>query len=94
VPAGYVCDGRDIRFNPQLDHRGFFETEDHPVCGTVAIPNAPWRFAGITEPWLRRPAPTLGQHNDEVLGGLLGLGPDELGHLRDTGIIGETPKGA
>ncbi|MFM8304865.1 MAG: CaiB/BaiF CoA transferase family protein [Actinomycetota bacterium] len=94
VPAGYVCDPRDIRFNPQLVHRGFFETEDHPVCGPVVLPNAPWRFAGVTGPWLRRPAPTLGQHNDEVLGGILGLDAAELDRLRDLDIIGETPKGA
>jgi crotonobetainyl-CoA:carnitine CoA-transferase CaiB-like acyl-CoA transferase len=93
VPAGYVCDARDIRFNPQLEHRRFFETEDHPVCGPVVLPNAPWRFAGITEPWLRRPAPTLGQHNDEVLGGLLGLDGAELAALRAAGVVGETPKG-
>jgi crotonobetainyl-CoA:carnitine CoA-transferase CaiB-like acyl-CoA transferase len=94
VPAGYVCDARDIRFNPQLVHRDFFETEDHPVCGPVVLPNAPWRFAGVTGPWLRRPAPTLGQHNDEVLGGILGLDPAELARLRATGVIGEAPKGA
>ena len=94
VPAGYVCDARDIRFNPQLNHRGFFETEEHPVCGPVVLPNAPWKFTGVTHPWLRRPAPTLGQHNDEVLGGILGLDAAELARLRDLDIIGETPKGA
>ena len=94
VPAGYVCDARDIRFNPQLDHRRFFEVEMHPVCGPVHLPNAPWRFAGNPRPWLRRPAPTLGQHNDEVLGGILGLRPEELRHLREIDIIGDTPKGA
>jgi crotonobetainyl-CoA:carnitine CoA-transferase CaiB-like acyl-CoA transferase len=94
VPAGYVCDARDIRFNPQLHHRHFFETEDHPVCGPVALPNAPWKFAGIAQPWLRRPAPTLGEHNDEVLGGILGLDASELARLRALDVIGETPKGA
>ncbi|GMU77882.1 MAG: CoA transferase [Acidimicrobiia bacterium] len=94
VPAGYVCDPRDIRFNPQLDHRGFFEVEDHPVTGPIHLPNAPWRFAGNPAPWLRRPAPTLGQHNDEILGGILGLDAGELSRLRDAGIIGEAVRGA
>jgi crotonobetainyl-CoA:carnitine CoA-transferase CaiB-like acyl-CoA transferase len=31
--------------------------------------------------------PTLGQHNDEVYGRLLGLGPDEIGTLRERGIL-------
>jgi len=93
VPAAHVVDARDIAFNPQLEHRGFFEVEDHPVTGRIRIPNAPWKFASNTSPWMRCPAPTLGQHNDEVLGGILGLDAAELARLRDAGIIGESPKG-
>lgn len=94
VPAARAVDPRDISFNPQLVHRGFFEDEDHPVSGVTPIPNAPWRFAGNDRPWLRRPAPTLGQHNAEVLGGLLGLDAAELERLAAAGIIGDRPAGA
>ncbi|MEI8000724.1 MAG: CoA transferase [Actinomycetes bacterium] len=94
VPAARAVDPRDIAVNPQLLHRNFFEPEDHPVCGVQRVPNAPWKFAGNERPWLRRPAPTLGQHNAEVLGGLLGLDADELDRLTAAGIIGDRPKGA
>jgi crotonobetainyl-CoA:carnitine CoA-transferase CaiB-like acyl-CoA transferase len=94
IPAGYVTDGRDIFHNPQLVHRGYFAPQDHPVTGHHKIPTVPFRFASRgAEPWLRRPAPTLGQHNHEILGGELGLTDAELARLEDTGLIGTRPVG-
>jgi crotonobetainyl-CoA:carnitine CoA-transferase CaiB-like acyl-CoA transferase len=93
VPAGVVVDARDIAHNPQLLHRAFFETEHHPIAGDVRLPGGAWKFAANPEGWVRRPAPTLGQHNDEVFRGLLGKTDPELDRLRADGIIGDTPKG-
>jgi crotonobetainyl-CoA:carnitine CoA-transferase CaiB-like acyl-CoA transferase len=93
VPAGYVIDARETAKNPQMRHRGFFEVEDHPVTGPNDLPVMPFRFRHQTGPWLRRPAPTLGQHNEEVLGGILGLTADELADLSAAGIIGTRPAG-
>jgi len=52
--------------NPQFDARDYFTEVDHPVAGTVRYPGAPiltesrwWR--------IRRSAPLLGQHTQEVL---------------------------
>ena len=40
-----------------------------------------------TPPEYRRAPPTLGQHTDEVLGEMLGLGADEVAALRDDGVV-------
>jgi crotonobetainyl-CoA:carnitine CoA-transferase CaiB-like acyl-CoA transferase len=93
VPAAHVVDAREIAHNPQLVHHGFFEVEDHPVTGSHPLPVLPFQFRSRSAPWLRSAAPLLGQHNDEVLGGLLGLDESELADLRAAGVIGDRPKG-
>jgi crotonobetainyl-CoA:carnitine CoA-transferase CaiB-like acyl-CoA transferase len=87
VPAEVVIAARDAVHNPQLRDRGLFETEDHPVTGTHPVPTLPFRFAHVAR-WLRTPSPTLGQHNDEVLGAL-GVDADERDSLRARHVIGE-----
>lgn len=93
IPAAPVVDARDIAHNPQLQHRGFFEVEDHPVTGPNPLPMLPFQFRDRAAGWMRRPSPTLGQHNDEVLGGILGLTDAERRALRDDGVIGDRPRG-
>jgi crotonobetainyl-CoA:carnitine CoA-transferase CaiB-like acyl-CoA transferase len=73
--------------------RGYFEMVDHPVVGQHPTPGQPFRFTGVDR-WIRSPAPTLGQHNEEVLSGWLGLDRDELAALGDAGVIGTWPHGA
>jgi crotonobetainyl-CoA:carnitine CoA-transferase CaiB-like acyl-CoA transferase len=87
VPAGVVQPGAAAISNPQLRHRGFFEIEHHPVTGDHEMPTMPFRFEGIPA-WLSRPAPLLGQHNEEVLGEV--ASPAELEELAGRRIIGWT----
>jgi crotonobetainyl-CoA:carnitine CoA-transferase CaiB-like acyl-CoA transferase len=87
VPAEVVIAARDMVDNPQLQDRGLFETEDHPVTGPHPVPTLPFRFTHVAG-WLRVPSPTLGQHNDEVLDAI-GVDPDERRALRGRHVIGE-----
>jgi crotonobetainyl-CoA:carnitine CoA-transferase CaiB-like acyl-CoA transferase len=92
VPAGRACDPRVTSGHPQLSARHFYEEVDHPVAGRHPVPGLPFRLASVDH-WLQRPAPTLGEHNREILGGWLGLDDRELTELEASGVIGTWPQG-
>ncbi|MGE4605666.1 MAG: CoA transferase, partial [Myxococcota bacterium] len=91
VPAAIVRDPRTTSQNPQHIARRFYEPLDHPIVGTHPIATVPFRYASV-ERWLRQSAPTLGQHNREILTEL-GLEEAEIRALEADGIIGDRPEG-
>jgi crotonobetainyl-CoA:carnitine CoA-transferase CaiB-like acyl-CoA transferase len=93
IPAAPVLPASRLPRNPQLVARGFFETVSHPIVGSHEHPALPIRLAGERRRWYTRPAPTLGQHTEEVLRDLLGLDERELERLRADGVIGTRPVG-
>ena len=65
--------------------RGAFAEVDHPVAGTLTYPGRPFMMEAT--PWsIRRPAPLLGQHTEEVLTEL-GMSDAEVESLRRDGVI-------
>ena len=93
VLASPVADAnRLLQTNLQLQFRGYFETTAHPVVGRMPLSSLPFRYASV-DGWLRTPSPTLGEHNERVLGGLLGLSKAELAALEADGVIGTRPDG-
>ncbi len=93
IPGSEVADtSRILQSNPQLRARRYFETPAHPVVGAMPLPSFPFRYESVDH-WLREPAPTLGQHNQRVLCGLLGLSPEALADLEKAGVIGTRPEG-
>jgi crotonobetainyl-CoA:carnitine CoA-transferase CaiB-like acyl-CoA transferase len=87
VAAGAVRHPRDLLDDPHLATRGFWQWIERAHVGRHPQPSAPYRENG-TPIAVRTPAGTLGQHNDEVLGGVLGLSQVELDQLAADGIIG------
>ncbi|MGV0714214.1 CoA transferase [Mycolicibacterium sp. XJ662] len=88
VPAQRVMTGDRMYDVDQLDARGFYEDLDHRIAGRQRFPGWPFRITPGPARHHRSPSPTLGQHNDEVLGAL-GLSTDEIAKLREAQIIGE-----
>lgn len=70
---------------PQLAERGFTQWLDHPVAGPVGYPGTGVRADSFDNSY-RAPAPTVGQHTDEILHAL-GLTDDEIAALRSNGVI-------
>ena len=65
--------------------RGAFPEVDHPVAGSLTYPGRP--FMMEASPWsIRRPAPLLGQHTEEVLTEL-GMSGAEIESLRRDKVI-------
>ncbi|MCY3634580.1 MAG: CoA transferase [bacterium] len=91
VPAAEVEMSRVGDRNPQVNARGFYEAVEHPLAGTHRFPAMPVRFGRQPDRWFTRPAPTLGEHNAEILGDLLGVDGDELARLEAAQIIGTRP---
>ena len=64
-----------------------FEQVDQPGIGTYLTPGSPLDF-GATPRETVQPAPSLGQHTDEILSEILGLSGGEITSLHDDGIVG------
>lgn len=90
VPAAPVISGRESVDNPQLLARGHQQWMDHVVVGRVPYPSFPGRFNGQYHR-LGRPAPTLGEHNEEILRDVLGLDSSEIARLAEAKVIGTRP---
>jgi len=86
VAAGVVQDASDLAQDPQLKEQGFFIELDHPELGKTISDAAPIRLSDTPARYTRA-APVLGQDNDYVYGGLLGMSDDELAELRQQGVI-------
>jgi crotonobetainyl-CoA:carnitine CoA-transferase CaiB-like acyl-CoA transferase len=88
IPAEEVTTAEHMYDLPGLDVRGFYEEFDHAVTGRHRYPGWPLRITPGPARHHRFGAPTLGQHNNEILGGL-GLCSDDLAALRRDHVIGE-----
>ena len=85
IPGLPVNSPLDFMKDPHIQARGFFDSVTHPVLGLFQQPGSPFMLDG------RRPrpaaAPLMGQHNDEVFRGELGLSVGDLEALAADGVI-------
>jgi formyl-CoA transferase len=86
VPAGRIYRAADMLDDPHFVARDAIVAVDHPRFDDLRMQNVAPRLSE-TPGAIRWAGPELGQHNDEVYAGLLGIDPATLDGLRSDGII-------
>lgn len=86
VPCGPINDIASVIKDPQVAAREMLVEVLHPVAGALKLPGVPIKLSG-TPASIAGPAPLLGQHTEEVLSGVLGMGREEIEKLKEEGAI-------
>ena len=86
IPFGAINGIAEVVDHPQVAARNALVEVDHPRAGKVRIVGAPVRLSD-TPGSVRTPSPSLGEHTEEVLRGVLGLGDEAVARLRAAGVI-------
>lgn len=84
--VGMVCTTEDLLKSKQLQARQFFVQIEHPKVGSHTYPGAPFKMS-LTPPQAKRPAPLLGEHNEEIYCRRLGFTRGELLQLTEAKVI-------
>ena len=86
IPCVPVKTFDEVLADQQLNSRDYFQEVFHPASESFRYPGPPYRFAK-TPCRVVRPAPTLGQHNQEILGGELGIDRVQLVQLSRSEVV-------
>jgi benzylsuccinate CoA-transferase BbsF subunit len=86
VEACAVQDFRDLQQDPQLAHRNHFVPLTHRHLGELRFERSGFRLSESPGA-LDRPGPMLGEHNREILSGVLGLSAAEIDRLVEGEVV-------
>jgi len=86
VPSGVVETVEDLVNDPQLQHRGQFQTLNHPEMGEYIGQKLGFKLSGYDVQW-KKAAPCLGEDNEFVYTSLLGMSEEEFIELLNDGVL-------
>lgn len=90
VPAGRVLNTADIHTDAHLNARGFWVELPHPKMAPWKQPRSAWQLKEA-QPAPKRHAPLFGEHNREILSGVVGLSDAEIAELERAEVIADAP---
>ncbi len=87
VPAAPIYSIDQVVADPHIaGAREMFVEVEHPVAGPMKVTGCQIKFSD-TKSGVRTPAPTLGQHTDEILKKYLGMDDSDIARLREQQIL-------
>jgi len=86
VPAGLIYRAPDMLVDPHFTARQAIVTTRHPRFGNLRMQNVAPKLS-LTPGSIRSPAPELGEHNEEVYRGLLGMDAQRYADLKQRSVI-------
>ncbi len=86
IPVAPVRNVAEVMNDPHMHQRGMLKHLHHPDLGDIVLPQSPIHLSAYDMPEVQF-YPGLGEHNREVLGGLLGMSDVEMGALAAAGVI-------
>lgn len=87
IPAGPIFDMNDISNDEHIvGEREMLIKMDQPGVGEITVTNNPIKLSD-TKSSIRRPAPLLGEHNEEVYGQWLHYDAEKITELKKNGIL-------
>jgi formyl-CoA transferase len=86
VPSGPINSVEQVFEHPQVLARNMVLEIEHPTAGALRMAGIPYVMSG-TPASVRLAPPLLGQHTDEILRERLGLSPERIAALRESGAV-------
>jgi len=86
IAVGPINSAPEVLADEQYAARGYFTKVDHPEIGEHRYAGWPYQMSA-TPARVDRPAPLLGQHNQEVFCNVLGYSAEEFKQLQSAGVI-------
>jgi formyl-CoA transferase len=87
VPCAPIYNIDQVVNDPHISEaREMFVDVEHPKAGKTRLTGSHIKMSA-TNPGIRTPAPLLGQHNEDILGGYLGISATEIENLRSEKVI-------
>ncbi len=86
VPCSKVNNIAEMVNDPQVKARDMLIDMEYPGIGKIPLPGVPIKMSR-TPGDIERPAPEVGEHNQEVYGHLLGLTTEQITQLKAEGVM-------